>query len=417
MTEALHPSRRWVLPTLSVLMFAVGIAGAVSRKALVPLLIAVCLVIAAQAGVKLLRAFRPSPLMIGAAVFFAWAAVSAVWGLDVHLFNLLRVAITAALCVIGVWGVASLPEDAAARLDSWIIGGGLLLVAFLVEERLSGAWVTALLHPEPEYQVAYYHYPRKFDYAGGGAVVVASTCLSIAALMWKRWRSVLATIAYIAIAFVISLFMPMAAATVAMGAGAAAFTAAYYFPRATLTAMFAALALFLLAAPAIATLPGLPRLASMVSTPSSELGVQDDASRQARLGIWRYVVAHIAEAPVKGHGFGASRDFSARGDGLSSMEMAALPIHPHNGFLQIWLELGGVGAAIGCGLLFLAWRATRTLWERPLAAAVAAGTLASAAVPMLISFSLWNTWWLAALGFAAMFAARAIKSAPGAVAS
>ena len=36
-----------------------------------------------------------------------------------------------------------------------------------------------------------------------------------------------------------------------------------------------------------------------------------------------------------------------------------LPLHPHNGILQLWLELGAIGAAIGAALAArAAWRAT-----------------------------------------------------------
>jgi hypothetical protein len=40
-----------------------------------------------------------------------------------------------------------------------------------------------------------------------------------------------------------------------------------------------------------------------------------------------------------------------------------------------------------------------------------AATLTACAVPLLLSFSLWNTWWLACLAFAAVFAMRAVKVA------
>ena len=83
----------------------------------------------------------------------------------------------------------------------------------------------------------------------------------------------------------------------------------------------------------------------------------------------------------------------------------AIPLHPHNGPLQVWLELGAVGVLLVLGLLAAAWRATTRL-ERPLAAAAVAGTLVASSVPILVSFSLWNTWWLAALGFAAVFGRR-----------
>jgi exopolysaccharide production protein ExoQ len=119
----------------------------------------------------------------------------------------------------------------------------------------------------------------------------------------------------------------------------------------------------------------------------------------------------VNDAPLFGHGFGAARDLSARNEKLPGADLAAIPIHPHSGVLQVWLELGLVGVALVTALLFLGWRATRSLWDQPLAAATVAATLTAMAVPLLLSFSLWNTWWLACLAFAAVFATRAVKAA------
>ncbi|MBX9701023.1 MAG: polymerase, partial [Acetobacteraceae bacterium] len=69
-----------------------------------------------------------------------------------------------------------------------------------------------------------------------------------------------------------------------------------------------------------------------------------------------------------------------------------LPLHPHNGALQLWLELGVVGAGLGALLaLLLAWRAGRL--ARP---EVATAMLASAAVTFLLSFGTWQEWWVGA---------------------
>ena len=59
-----------------------------------------------------------------------------------------------------------------------------------------------------------------------------------------------------------------------------------------------------------------------------------------RMGYWTYATARIAEHPLKGWGLDASRTFGA-----------AIGLHPHNGAIQAWLELGALGAA----LMALAW--------------------------------------------------------------
>jgi O-antigen ligase len=250
------------------------------------------------------------------------------------------------------------------------------------------------------------------DYAGGGAAVIAPTCFAVAVLTHVSFRSTMAALAYFALAFAGCLFMPMAAAPMAMALGGIAFITGYFFRRLTFAVIFGGFALYLVTSPLIALSQWPAKLMPGPPGAASSLGEQDVISRQARLGIWHHVARLVAEKPVIGHGFGAARDLSARNERLPNIDLAAIPIHPHNGVLQVWLELGAVGVVIVGGLLFCAWRATRMLWHRPLAAATVAGTLVAAAVPILVSFSLWNTWWLAALGFAAVFTVRAVAAVP-----
>jgi len=404
--------RPWALVTLSLLLFAAGLAAALDRKALVPLLIVVSVPLVGLGGLGTLRAtFRPSPLIVGAAVLILWAAISNLWGYSTHFFDLTRIVATIALGIFAAGTIAALPEEAARHLDRWIIAGSVFLVAFLFEELLSDAWISSLFHPGPKFQAVGGHYRHVFDVAGGGAVLLAPTCFAVAALIHLRTRSLFPPLIYVALALLASALMPMAAAPLAVVLGSGAFVAAYFFRRLTFGAIFTALAAYLLLAPMtsvmIAPVGNLP----MPEISNSQFSEQDMASRQERLAIWRYVAEQIADAPVFGHGFDAARDYSDRNATLPGTNTTAIPVHPHNGVLQVWLELGGVGIFIVSGLLAAAWRATRVLWDRPLAAAVVASTLVAASIPILVSFSLWNTWWLATLGFSAMFATRAVKAA------
>jgi O-antigen ligase len=73
-----------------------------------------------------------------------------------------------------------------------------------------------------------------------------------------------------------------------------------------------------------------------------------------------------------------------------------IPLHPHNAALQLWFELGVVGAVLAT--LFWVW-----LWARIGAVAedsrTDAGIAAAVAVAYLtigaLSFGVWQEWWLA----------------------
>ncbi|WP_269716665.1 O-antigen ligase family protein [Caulobacter sp. NIBR2454] len=107
-------------------------------------------------------------------------------------------------------------------------------------------------------------------------------------------------------------------------------------------------------------------------------------SWDARLDIWAFTAAKILERPGQGWGFDASRTFDP-----------AIPLHPHNGALQLWLELGALGAALGA--VFFCWTAfnlaNQAEENRPEAAAGLAALIAYMTVGA-ISFGLWQEWWL-----------------------
>ena len=113
----------------------------------------------------------------------------------------------------------------------------------------------------------------------------------------------------------------------------------------------------------------------------------------ARVDIWAFTSARMSEKPLFGWGLDASRMFKGH-----------IPLHPHDGPLQLWFELGAVGAILGAMIwAFVFWRLAQAAVRRPLYAATGCATATSALIIGAFSFSLWQEWWicLAALGFAA----------------
>lgn len=119
-----------------------------------------------------------------------------------------------------------------------------------------------------------------------------------------------------------------------------------------------------------------------------------------RLYIWEFASQRIADRPVAGWGHDASRQLPG-GDEKLPHGGNRMNMHPHNGTLQVWLEHGGVGAVLWAALLAaVAWSLRRLpgRW----APALATGQLVAALFIVHLSFGLWQTAWLAALGLAAV---------------
>jgi len=135
-------------------------------------------------------------------------------------------------------------------------------------------------------------------------------------------------------------------------------------------------------------------------------------SGQHRVEIWHFAAERALEKPLFGWGFNASR-YVPNGDAVSHFlppGQSLIPLHPHDAFLQVWLEIGAVGAIIVAGILLLGLRAVGQ-WP----AAVARFTLPGYAAGLVVAglaFGIWQSWWMATLAFSAV-AYRMIGSEHG----
>ena len=143
---------------------------------------------------------------------------------------------------------------------------------------------------------------------------------------------------------------------------------------------------------------------------------------RARISIWGVFGEKTLDRPVFGHGTHATRtglpmnmthdyllDHEEIANGGRTTETLYHPRHPHNSFLQVWYELGAVGAtllfAMGAMLLVLLGGLSRAGTAFGLAAFSLATLTAS------LTHSLWQEWYLAAFGAsAALFALADAKA-------
>jgi len=135
-----------------------------------------------------------------------------------------------------------------------------------------------------------------------------------------------------------------------------------------------------------------------------------------RMMIWDFTGTRIAEHPVLGWGLEASRTIPGGRDAPTAGSLdrlrvtdterrrwfalpgvQVLPLHPHNGALQVWLELGAIGALIAAAL---AWSLGTAAARSPCPPA-ATGAMASGAVTAMLSFGAWQAWWVVAMLLAA----------------
>jgi exopolysaccharide production protein ExoQ len=119
---------------------------------------------------------------------------------------------------------------------------------------------------------------------------------------------------------------------------------------------------------------------------------------EIRLEIWDLFAGAIFEKPILGWGLESTRFFGERD--LSHVAPGFVWEshgwhHPHNLVIQVWVELGAIGAVLFTAAITLACLAIRRLPEarRPHVCAFFAGAFSIA----VVSHGAWQTWWLALL--------------------
>ena len=392
----------WTSPALALAVgLAIAPAAAVLQsKALAP----IALLALAACAVRHRQRHGAWPWPRGGALWaglalFAWGAASALWALEpvralgtsvqIGGFLLLGAAACRAVAADDDGNKRRLMLAACCGLAA-----GLLLAAL---DHATGNAVRAAVRGLPE-APAHLHFGLK---PAASAMALWLPLVAAADLSRILRGSILA------VGAAVLLFLPGETPKIAVVAAAAAGGAAMLSPRWTPRLLGAGLAVTILLMP-------------FVLGPVLARGVEADRlapSAAHRLLIWDFVSTRIAERPVLGWGMEASRAVPGRDSNPSPEALARfriaypvalrwelLPLHPHNGALQLWLELGLPGALLGGALAFLLGLAA----ARAVRPVVATAALASGAVTALLSFGAWQEWWVGA----ELMAAAAIAGLP-----
>ncbi len=373
--------RHWVNVLLLIAAVLTPLISYVGQLGLAPL--------AAVLGILSLPLLgRKSPPLIGVGLLLAlvvWELVSMSWSIaapvhpDFHRYKsveaLTGMKLAFELAFYGALVVAMRDLlEASARRATFILAVGLCAIAVVMS-------VDALTNG------GVYHALRGVAHQKEQPGIIrrnaARGCYTLALLFWpamlrlgQSYQRVLQGV--LVIGFLIAAIgLQVDAPLVALVASTVVFYAVRQFGRRAIWVLLALTVIYFALTPMLLNL-------LFPSAPALSAGGVVKASWLARVGIWRFTAGEIPSHPLIGWGMDASR-----------MWPNIVPLHPHNAALQIWLELGAVGA--GLVILFWVW-----LFEQiaklcdhdrisgAMAAAVAVAYLAIGA----LSFGVWQEWWL-----------------------
>jgi O-antigen ligase len=315
-----------------------------------------------------------------------WAVVSMAWSVDLpihpdfHRYKAVE-SLTAVKLVLelGLYGAfvflarEAPPSRAGLVMAAMVIGLG-VITAMMAIDAVSGA----ALHRALRLSAHAANKPEIVQRnAGRGCFTVA--LLFWPAAMWLRRTGRTPIAVLLALGLVIaSVGLHVDSPVVALVLGGAVLYAVQTWGRAAAWTLMALTILYIALIPAffIYTGPWLPHIHADQGVAKASWGI--------RLDIWRFTAGKIVQQPFRGWGVDASRVWDE------------IPLHPHNAALQLWFELGGVGAAIGAVFWGYVWARIGRLAEQDRRGA---GVFAAVAVAYLsiggLSFGVWQEWWLA----------------------
>jgi len=373
-----------------------------AAKAVAPLfVITAVLVLALSFDARRIRALLMQPVALALAACLVLATASAFWSIEPAAS--LRSTAVLALTFFGGLALADtvsgLDEAQRKNLFLGIFAGGVLALALIFFESATNAFLTRAIQTAKDNSVA----------PGKNLMPELNSGMSVLALFVWPWLLALnnrygKTVMLLALLVCVGAILLSNADTPALALVAGLLVAGLSFvSRKAVLSLFAALM--------IVGVTLAPLVPGMLPNPHTEAQAYSGLSNSGvhRLAIWRTVAEHISEGPVLGIGMNATRYLYSHADRVVQVYASddpqkkwgnlsePIPLHAHNGVLQIWLELGGVGAFLFAGMFFMVmWRIRQGFDDGP-ATAARLGMLTSGIIMFSLSFGPWQGWWQAAI--------------------
>jgi O-antigen ligase len=336
-----------------------------------------------------------------ALLFFCfWIGLSAVWS-PKHQADLLLYVLAPAL--VGgsvVWFSLNLTREWAWRLGRaflFAMVGGMIILSV---EGVTGGFLRGLVPPtdvSPDGS-------RDQIALGRGVTALVPALFPAAAIAVRQWSRA-AAVFVLALGVAAAASNDVAANAAALVLGFAAAAAALTAPRLMLrVAGWSAIGLLVIFPFAAALVPidAIFAYASDNLAPETQTAL---SSSLHRLAVWKAAADQTFACLPFGCGADYARLWKETAPLIAvpgaASELSLMPTHPHNAFLQVWLELGIPGvAALALFIYFGMTTLTRARLSKAVTAA-AAGAFAAIMVSLTVEASLWQVWRLAAMGLAA----------------
>ncbi|MEQ8735671.1 MAG: O-antigen ligase family protein [Rhodospirillaceae bacterium] len=313
-----------------------------------------------------------------------FAGLSLVWSPQFSPLPWAQASLTIFLCMMLCAGMQRFQVEGIWKaIKPTVMAGGALL-AVLLAERLTGGFFVGLHRTEQTAE-------QLFNVMNGGLVLMA--CMSIPAMCLLRLKTSSWTwpVILFCLCFALGLSYRMDAVPVAMLAALLSFLLVQKWGVRMAVAIMVLIGIVSV---------GWALLAAIWATPTLQVWFTDNIHPNwgHRIAIWGRASEFIHQSILFGHGFDAARTLGQTAGLIPDPAGRTSFLHPHNGMIHLWLELGGVGVAVFIAALIASVRSVLSKRSNRCIAALVTGTFSATATIWLLSFGVWQPWWIAVLG-------------------
>lgn len=340
-------------------------------------------------------AAAPLPRAALAGLFFtAWIAVTGIWSPAAGAWKL-SLGVAAFVLAGGalVFEASRAGGTRLRRLCILFAGAVAIASAALLFEGFTGGLLRAIVPPADQSPLRL----KDMTALARGVTLIAPLVFPAAAIILTMTGSRALAAAPIAFALLAAAQFSVVANVVALFAAGAAATAAYFRPRPVIVGLGALFLASMLAAPLFVLAP-----ADAVTGADAALMPPSWAQR---LHLWKEAAARIFSCLPVGCGADYTRAWAGEGTMIEvpgwPLPVQEAPTHPHNLFLQVWLELGLPGVLSLCAALYFGMRRLAAIEPQRLAFAAIAGVAAATYISFMLEASMWQAWRIAVLALAA----------------
>lgn len=324
-----------------------------------------------------------------------WIAVTGFWSPTPGAAKLAFTVLTFALAGGALVFEASRASGERRRRMRLLFAGAVTAAAAaLLFEGFSGGLLRAVVPPTDQSPLRV----KDMTALARGVTFIAPLAFPAAAILFLLTGSRALAAAPVAIALLAAAQFSVLANVVALIFGTSAAAAAYFRPRPAIIALGALTILSFLAAPLFILTPA-------EAVTGAETALLPPSWAQ-RAHLWQESAERIvSQCWLPGCGADYTRAWKHDGVMIDipgwPLPVEEAPTHPHNVFLQVWLELGLLGVFTFCTALAFGLKRLLAVEPQRLAIAAIVGAAAASYISFMLESSLWQAWRLGVLALAA----------------